>query len=133
MSAPFTYAEAKSVLIEVLKRDVALHEAKHYFELGANFDEIDERLPRNAGVEFSKLIFAFEFWAGWQDSAEHGWLFYEPIHENDWPRFAKTLIENLSTDRETTDSILLKHFAPRPKKPSLLSRIKNFFQTERQE
>ena len=127
MSAPFTYAEAKSVLIEVLRRDVALHEAKRYSELGADFDEIDERLPRNAGVEFSKLIFAHELWAGWQDSAEHDWYFYEPIHENDWPRFAKTIIENLSADQETTDPVLLNHFAPRPRKPSLLSIIKSCF------
>lgn len=124
MNLPYAYAEAKSVLIDILTREAVLHESRRYGELGANFDEVDQKLPRKSGPEFGKLLLALEFWSGWLDSAEHDWFFYEPIHENDWPILALAIVSDLEADQEPTDPVLLKHFAPRPKDPSLFSRVR---------
>jgi hypothetical protein len=125
MTAPFTYAEAKSLLIEALRHDAALHEARRFGELGAKFDAVDAQLPRDAGPEFNKLIFAHEFWAGWLDSCGHDWFFYEPIQEKDWPALARTVVADLNADRETTEPALVKRFSPPPARPSLVSRVLN--------
>jgi hypothetical protein len=125
MTAPFTFVEAKSVLIEALTREAALHEARRFGELGSGFDEVDSRLPRDVGAEFSRLIFAHEFWAGWLDSCAHDWFHYEPIQENDWPNLARTVVADLNADRESTEPALLKHFSPRPAQSSLASRVLN--------
>jgi hypothetical protein len=125
MTTPFTYAEAKSVLTKALTRDAALHEARRFSDLGAKFDEVDSKLPRGAGAEFNKLIFAHAFWAGWLDSGVHDWLFYELIQEKDWPAFARTVAADLNEDRETTEPALLKYFALRPSRVSIVSRILN--------
>ncbi|MDO8828032.1 MAG: hypothetical protein Q7V21_15590 [Methylophaga sp.] len=121
------YSEAKSVLLDILIREAELHESGRYGELGANYDEVDQKLPHNGGPEFGKLLLALEFWTGWLDSAGHDWLFYEPIRESDWPILARAIERNLEADREPTDPVLLKHFAPRPKRPSLFSRVRALF------
>ena len=130
MSQPYSYAEAKSALITLLTRDIELHEAKCFGDLGAGFDDFDTRLPRNSEHEFDKLFFAFEFWSGWLDSAEHDWFFYEPIHEADWPVLAKEVISNLQIDRATENPILLKHFSPQPRGQSLFAKVRALFQNE---
>ncbi|MDT3735405.1 MAG: hypothetical protein ROZ00_04170 [Denitratisoma sp.] len=130
MNSLYAYAEAKSVLLSILNREATLHESGRYSELGENYDEVDQRLPRNGGPEFAKLLLALDFWSGWLDSAEHDWFFYEPIHENDWPKLARAIVRDLEADREPNDPVLLKHFAPRPKGPSLLSRVRALFSGE---
>ena len=127
MNLPYAYAEAKSALLDILTREAALHESGRFGELGANHDEVDQKLPRNGGPEFGKLLLALEFWSGWLDSAEHDWFFYEPIRENDWPILARAIVRDLEADREPTDPVLLKHFAPKPKGPSLFSRVRALF------
>ena len=119
----FTYEKAKTVLIEALTNDASLHEVGSFDELGSNFDEIDAGLPRDGGANFANLFFALEFWAGWLDSSNHGWLFYEPIQVKDWPIYARTVVADLEADRDTTEPALLKHFSPRPPRPSFVSRI----------
>ena len=127
MATPFTYAEAKCVLIEALAHDAELHEARRFGELGSRFEEVDAKLPRDAGTAFSRLIFAHEFWAGWLDSSAHDWSYYDPIQEKDWPALARVVVADLSADQETREPALLKHFAPRPGQPSLAARILNRF------
>ncbi|HRB21194.1 MAG TPA: hypothetical protein PLB54_05700 [Nitrosomonas sp.] len=119
MSQPYTYAEAKSVLVEILTQDTTLHDSGGYGELGANYDEVDQRLPHNGGPEFKKLLLAFEFWSGWLNSAEH-----------DWSIFARTIVRDLNADRQTNDPVLLKLFAPKPRGPSLFSRVRSLFKGE---
>lgn len=67
MNPPYAYAEAKSALVDILTREAAVYEFGHYGELGADFDVVDPRLPRNGGPEFGKLLLALEFWSGWLD------------------------------------------------------------------
>lgn len=123
MPNPFTCAEARSRLIEALARDASLHEAGRYGDLGEGFDALDARFPRGAGDDLRRLVFAQEFWAGWLDSSAHGWLFYAPIEEADWPRLARTVVADLVADRPTTDPMLVGHFAPRPRRSSVVSRM----------
>ena len=92
MLPKYSYEEATAALLAALTRDVLLHEAGRFDNLGESYDEVDTRLPRNADPEFNKLIFAHEFWAGWLDAREHDWMFYEPIKQADWPRFARQII-----------------------------------------
>jgi hypothetical protein len=127
MSSPYAYPEAKSVLIAMLTRDALLHEAGRYGDLGADFDEVDGRLPRNGSPEFEQLFLAFEFWSGWLDSAEHDWFFYEPIHEADWPVLARDIVSDLEAERETKNPVLLKHFVPKLRGASLLTRVRALF------
>jgi hypothetical protein len=116
MDPPFSQPEAKEFLIRALQRDAVLHETGRYSELGEGFDEVDGRLPRNTDQAFRDLYIAFEFWAGWLDSAEHDWYHYDPIREADWPVLARRVIEHLRSETEINEPLLIDKFAPRPRR-----------------
>lgn len=129
MPPRYSPAEAKSILIGILYRDVSLHESGRYDALGADYDEVDARLPREAGPEFSTSLLAFEFWSGWLDSAEHDWLFYEPLRETDWPMHARSIARDLEANRPITDPVLLSLFGPKTRSP--WSWIRSFVERRR--
>jgi hypothetical protein len=115
MNAALSYVDAKQQLMMVLQRDALLHGARKFDELGEGYEDVDARVPRNAGPQFTKVLIALEFWGSWLDSCEHDWFFYEPLKEADWPVLARRIIDDLRADREITDPVLLDKFAPRPK------------------
>jgi hypothetical protein len=102
-------------MIGVLQRDVALHEARKFSELGDRYEEVDATIPRNVGSEFNKVQIALEFWGAWLDSCEHDWYFYEPLKEADWPVLARRIVDDLNADREISDPVVVKKFTPRPR------------------
>lgn len=106
----FTYEEATKFVAENLLRDAEFHEAGHYQRVGENFDEYDAEIPRTDDPRFKKLHIALNFWDGWQDSRNHGWLFYKVIEKDDWPRLARIIIQSITAEQEITESILLEHF-----------------------
>ncbi len=53
---------------------------------------------------------ALEFWAGWIDSRNHGWQFYEPIAEHDWPDLARRIATHLEEGSAITEAAVLERF-----------------------
>ena len=127
MTDTYSYEEAKSALINILKRESMLHRTKQYGSLGETFDAVDAQLPRNSGSEFNKLFLAFNFWEGWLDACEHDWFFYEPITESDWPNYADIIISDLENNFDTQNSVLIEKFTIKPPRISILSKILALF------
>lgn len=125
----FTYHEAKHYLIEHLSRDVVLHVAGDYGHVGDNFNDFDANLPRNGDPKFKKLYIALNFWDGWLDARNHDWHFYKGISQNDWPKLAKMIIQNIEEEKEITSEIILAHFDLKPKE-SIISKLKKIFRPE---
>jgi len=125
----FTYTEAKEYLIEHLTRDIKLHNAGDYSRIGDGFGEFDINLPRDADPKFSKLHIALNFWDGWQDSRNHYWEFYQGILQNDWPRLATVIIQNIEEETEITNELILEHFGLRPRE-SIVSKLKKMLNIE---
>jgi hypothetical protein len=68
-------------------------------------------------------------YAGWLDSSNHDWKFYEGIKAGDWPRLARLVVADLEADREISDRSVVSHFGQKEQVdgPSLLERLKRFF------
>ena len=124
-----SYSEAKKAFIHGLSHDAAAHEAGHYQQIGAGFDELDVGLPRERKAEFDKLFIALNFWDGWIDARNHDWQYYKGIRESDWPILANQIVKALAEDREITEPAVLTHFDFRQRRPksflkSLLEQIR---------
>jgi hypothetical protein len=64
--------------------------------------------------EGSLLAPATDFLDTWPDSSQHGWCFYEPIREGDWPRLARSLAASLETG-QPIDETVRKQFGWSPR------------------
>ncbi len=106
----FTYEQAKSFLIEHLDQDVDHHTSGNFSRIGEQFDEFDTNLPRGAGPEFDKLHVALNFWDSWQDARNHDWQYYPKIKPDDWQRLAKSIVADISEDRDIQDRLILEQF-----------------------
>ncbi len=104
------YSEAKQDMISGLLQAASEHEAARLSQIEAPYDTLDERLPRDTGSEFDKLFIALNFWDGWIDARNHDWHYYEGIGAEDWPRLARSIVEDLKADREISDELVRKHF-----------------------
>ncbi len=102
--------ELKNYAIQSLEEALKAHEKDDLLSIGDGFDEYDRLLPREGIENHSILYIALEFGASWSDSALHGWLFYEGMNKDDWPRLAKILIDDLKSGREVTSRELLEKF-----------------------
>ena len=120
-----SYAVARDYLVAALTRDAAAHEAGRYREIGGGFDRtpdfdaIDAERPRGEGPGARRLRLAIDFWGGWIDARNHGWRYYEPIREADWPALARRVAADLAADRDVTDPVVLAHFGPASRRPLL--------------
>ena len=106
----FAYEQAKAHLIQRLAQDADLHVAGQFSRIGENFEEFDANLPRGAGPEFDKLHVALNFWDSWQDSRNHEWKYYPKITQDDWPRLARSIITDISADRDVQDDLITGQF-----------------------
>ena len=119
------YSEAKRDLIGGLLQAASEHEAGHLSGIETSYDTLDAMLPREAGPEFDKLFIALNFWDGWIDARNHDWQYYEGIRAEDWPRLARSLVEDLKADREISDELVRERFdfKNRVEGPSIFKRL----------
>ena len=119
------YEQARLLAIESLQGALIAHREGKIHDIEDNLDDYDKLIPRDDITPNSLLMITLEFWSGWSDSAVHGWLFYDPMTENDWPRLAKVLIDDLKADREVTNKEILDIFSvdTTPKGPSWISKM----------
>ncbi len=116
-----SYDEAKTLLIRGLLQAADRHEVGAYEKLGDGFEEIDSGLPRDRRPEFSKLYTALNFWDSWVDASNHQWKYYPGIEAKDWPVLARRIVADLQVDREITDPLVFKWFAPQKQSFSSLT------------
>ena len=101
-----TYDEARIRLAEHLER----HATGSRDRLHDQYDEFDASLVRHSDARWDKIFIALDFWGGWIDASNHGWAFYEPIAESDWPRLACELAGDLRADRDISNPVVLHRF-----------------------
>lgn len=106
----FTYEQAKGFLIEHLHQDADHHTSGRFSLIGKQFDEFDANLPRDAGPEFDRLHVALDFWDSWQDARNHEWQHYPQIRQEDWPQLAKSIVADISADRDIQDQLIVELF-----------------------
>ncbi|MCP4535727.1 MAG: hypothetical protein GY832_01105 [Chloroflexi bacterium] len=109
----FNYDKARNLMIQRLSQAADCHKAGAYEKLEDGFDEMDDGLPRRAGLEFLKLHTSFNFWDGWIDASNHQWKYYQGIKAEDWPILAQHIVADLQADRDITNSLVLEWFSPR--------------------
>lgn len=113
-------------MINELRRSADAHEAGQIWQIDGSYDQLQsDILTDNPGPEFDKLKIALEFWAGWIDSRNHDWKFYEGIKAPDWPQLARLIVNDLTADRETVDERVRRHFdyRIREERPGILQRL----------
>ena len=111
---------ARATVIRGLRAALAAHNEGRLFEIRAGWDEA---ASVEQGDPDPDLSIALRLWEEWADSAQHGWLYYEGMTADDWPRCAVSVLQSLEQHRMITDPELVERFAPRPPQPSSLRRL----------
>jgi hypothetical protein len=106
----WTYEHAKDFVVSALRRDAAAQETGRVEEIGADYDEFDENLPRDGGPEFDKLHIALWFWDEWVYARDHQWRTPVPARERTWPRLARSIAAQIEADMDVTDPAVLSAF-----------------------
>ncbi len=108
-------------LAAALEREAERQEAGRFDQIGAEYDRVEmETLPFRDQAS-PRFDLALRFWDGWVDASNHGWLYYNGIDRDDWPRFARKVVASLRQGIEPTDPVLWQYFGPQP--PGPLSRL----------
>jgi hypothetical protein len=123
------YHELRQRFHAALEAAARAHESGDLAAIEAGYDELDALLPHNDDPAFDKLHTALEFWDGWIDARNHDWLYYERIQEEDWPRLARGIVDDLRRDREISDERALQRFDSRRRttRPSVWARLRGIF------
>jgi hypothetical protein len=119
--------EIRANAIKGLTKAIEAHESGDFLSVGDGYDDYDEKLKRDEHSPDDVLFITLMFWEAWADSAEHTWKFYPPFSKDDWPKMARTLLEDLKADNKVTDETILSHFVQKPRAPkkSFLEKIKS--------
>jgi hypothetical protein len=104
-----TYEEARDAIVGQMRQDAAAHDAEQYDAIGRRFDALEHRFPRGTAPELGRLHIALTFWDGWVHARNHGWP-AGPIRLDEWPGLARTVADDLASDRDITDAKVLTHF-----------------------
>lgn len=123
------YEEIKQRLTSELWRSADAHEMGQIWEIDGSYDQLEQEiLTDHPEPNFDKLKIALEFWAGWIDSRNHDWKFYEGIEASDWPKLARVIVNDLKADRETVDERVTRHFDYRIREvsPGIWKRLAKF-------
>lgn len=104
------YVACKQMVVDALKNCIALHEERRYSELTAVYETLDMGLPRGGGPESRPFFIALNFLDGWVDDSNHYWQMYDGIEEDDWPKLARELIDDLTAGRDISNKLVLDYF-----------------------
>jgi len=126
MSPAVAYEDLSERFVVCLDAAVRAQESGDLPAIEAGFDQLDSELPRDAGPEFDKLHVALQFWDCWIDARNHQWSYYPGLAAGDWPRLARTIVQDLQQNREISDERVLERFDFRrqPPRTSLWLRLK---------
>ena len=119
------YEAARKFAIDSIEKALVAHERGDDSSIENGLEEFQGLIPREELAPNSLLLLTEEFWCGWSSCAEHDWQFFEPLGKDDWPRLARILLDDLTSNREVTDSVLLSEFrvVPKDESGSFLSRL----------
>ncbi len=122
------YENSRKLAIEAIQKALDAHENQDFFSIGKYLDEYEVLLYKLEIEQGTLLLVAHEFLTGWSDSAAHDWYHWEPLKQEDWPRLAKIILQDLRANREVTDPEILSEFRyiSEPKR-SFISRICDIF------
>lgn len=112
-----TYDELRIAMAAALRREAEAADAGRAQVIGERYDVFDGALPRDRGSEFDKLFVALRFWDAWLDERNHGWPSFYGIARGDWTRLARGVADDLDSDRDVSDLLLIAHFRPEPPRP----------------
>ena len=105
------YDEAKKLTIASLNQAIEAHESGNYSRIDSGFDELDVALPRNnADERYDSLIISLSFWDSWIDARNHDWDYYPDFPKYSWPKHARIIVEDLNSERNISDELILKNF-----------------------
>ena len=111
-------------VVTALRQAATAHECGAFEEIGEAFDRLALRSQQLSDLD-PDLRVAIEFLDGWYDSSNHGWQFYEPLGQYDWPRLSLSLAASLEAD-EPIDEAVKQRFTFAPRR-GLWSRIREVF------
>ncbi|MBI1848657.1 MAG: hypothetical protein HY294_11340 [Candidatus Rokubacteria bacterium] len=114
--------EADEILAKALLADAAAHEAGRYASIADRYDDVYRELLPIQDLAERRLVIALHFWGGWCDASNHDWQYYRGIGKADWPRLARDIASDLRQGRDSTDGLVVAHFAPENMRP-MRSRI----------
>jgi hypothetical protein len=114
-------------LIDALRSAVAAHTAGRVLDIDDGMENLEVRIANLEGPDRERLSLVLEFWAGWSDSANHGWLFYPGMNEDTWCPMAKGILEDLGHDRQLSNPQVVEMFGWRPPTPGIFQRVSNWW------
>jgi hypothetical protein len=105
-----------------LLRSADAHDRGDFAVVEREFDTFEGSLSQDASGVHDDVLLAFSFWDGWVDSSNHGWQYYEPLKQSDWPVLARTIAAALRSGDPVSDPEIVASFSIQPRRESWLSR-----------
>lgn len=105
-----TYLTLRDTIAAQLLGDAAAHDAERYDSIGRRFDSIEHTFPRGTDPAFASLRIALTFWDAWIDARNYGWRTTVGIQQQDWPLLARSIAEDLTSDRDIMDERVRRRF-----------------------
>ncbi len=102
--------QATKLIVNYLRKAAKAHMAGDFNAIEEGYEDMDFRMPRNAGPQWDNLLVALEFWGGWIDANNNDWLYYEPIAPEDWPVLAGTISDEIESGKDISDQTVLGKF-----------------------
>ena len=94
------YDYARDWFLAHLERDIAAHEAGHFDEIGAAFDDAPPIELLEDEAQAMRLGCAYEFWDAWIDARNHDWGYYSGLETSDWSTVARQICRGLRDEWE---------------------------------
>src|SRR5688572_21397743 len=100
-------------VVTALRQVATDHQCGAFNAIGEAFDRLAQQRRPIREVD-PDLHAGIEFLDGWYDSSNHGWQFYEPLGEHDWPRLSRKLAASLEAGEPIDKGVRQRFtFAPR--------------------
>jgi len=118
------YNQARLLAIEYFQRAIIAHENEDWLAIWDGYEKF-ENLLQNGETEHSNLLgITLGFWCTWADCAETDWRLCWSMQEQDWPRLAKILLNDLKLNQEVSNEELLSLFGNhQPTKTVVISKM----------
>lgn len=120
-------SKSAEILAAALERDADAQDRGEFGELGKRWADVRSEIVPINEIPNPLFYLAMRFWDDWGDTARHEWQYHEPFEQPDWPRMARDIANHVRAGTLPEDELVIKHFLPKPKKKTLLQRLKGLF------
>lgn len=103
----------RQLIIAGLEADIIRHALRRYADIGVEHENLNQyRASLGTFQDDETLATALKFWEAWIELANQGFKqeLYSGIQAGDWPRYARGIIDSLTSHKPVESQLLNQYF-----------------------